>query len=271
MVDEIKVVEPEVKDGEPEVVELSPLEQQAVQQGWVPKDEWKGDPDDWTPAKQFVKYGDLETELKRQKKETTHLNKVVSKMKDFYTSVKEDAKREVIDSLKRSKREAIADRDYEEVARIDGQIEDAEQSLHRAFVKGDAEVQKVAQEAPAPHPEFEPWNEKNRWYKIGGTDEASQFADTLALGYGAANPTKSYTEVLDHVTKVVKKTYPELFEPATRTRPAAVDDGGGEHVASGPKVKVKLTAEQKAVADAFDMSYEKYAEHLASYEKRKGF
>jgi hypothetical protein len=260
---------------EKDEIKLSETELAAVQQGWVPKDQWKGDPEDWTPAKQFLKYGDIEAELKRERKEKTHLNKVVSKMKDFYSNVKEDAKKEILDSLKRSKRDALAKEDYEEVAKIDAQMELVEEGITRTFKKADEEVKKVDEGKPAePIPEFYEWHKENKWYKLPdartGADEASEFADEIAIGYVSRKQGASPADVYKYVTERMKKAFPELYSNPARKQPSAVDDGGGEKVGGKTKDTVKLTAEEKAAADNFGLSYEKYAEHLKSYEKMKG-
>ncbi len=65
---EAEVIEEETKvesiDSE-EIDENQPsdIELRAIDQGWTPKDDFKGDPDNWKPAKQFVEYGDLRSRL----------------------------------------------------------------------------------------------------------------------------------------------------------------------------------------------------------------
>ncbi len=38
-------------------MELEPIEQEAHNLGWVPLDQWRGDPEKWTDADTFVKRG----------------------------------------------------------------------------------------------------------------------------------------------------------------------------------------------------------------------
>jgi hypothetical protein len=38
---------------------LTEIEQRASSRGWVPKDEWDGDPEEWRPAKEFIDRGEL--------------------------------------------------------------------------------------------------------------------------------------------------------------------------------------------------------------------
>jgi hypothetical protein len=267
--------EGEETSGKENEVVLSEVEIQAQQQGWVPKDQWKGNPEDWTPAKQFLKYGEVESELKKERREKAHLNKVVTKMKDFYSNVKEDAKKEILDSLKRQKRDALAKEDFEEVAKIDVQMDAVEESIHRTFKKADEEVKRVDADRPVePIPEFYEWHKENKWYKLPDSrsqdDDASVFADEIALGYVSRNPGLPPQKVYEYVTQRMKKAYPELYSNPARRAPAPVDDGGGEKAGGKGKEVIRLTPEEKAAADNFGISYEKYAEGLREYEKRKG-
>jgi hypothetical protein len=244
---------------EKDAVVLNELELNAVQQGWVPKDQWKGDPEDWTPAKQYLKYGEVEAELK----------------KDFYSNVKEDAKKEVLDALKRAKRDALAKEDYEELAKIDAQMDVVQEGMERSFKKGDQSFKDVEADKPVePIPEFFEWHKENKWYKLPdareGVDEMSEFADEIAIGYCQRNPGVPAAKVYDYVTQRMKKAYPEAYSNPARKQPPAVDDGGGEKVSGKAKDTIKLTAEEKAAADNFGMTYEKYAEHLKEYNRRKG-
>ena len=61
MAEEIKVEDTELKQ-EPvkqEPVQLTAIEERASAQGWRPKDEWDGDPDEWVSAREFVRAGEL--------------------------------------------------------------------------------------------------------------------------------------------------------------------------------------------------------------------
>lgn len=73
--------------------EVDPLEQEARSQGWCPKEEWKGDPDQWKPAQQFVEDGKNPYfkevhALKKQNKSLMHAQKLL------YSKIDEIAKKE---------------------------------------------------------------------------------------------------------------------------------------------------------------------------------
>jgi len=57
-VEKEKVVEPEETTvPDEEVIPPTEDEQKAMEQGWIPKDQYKGDPEKWRDAKAFLEYG----------------------------------------------------------------------------------------------------------------------------------------------------------------------------------------------------------------------
>lgn len=247
------------------------IEQQALQSGWVPKDQWKGAEDDWVPAKQFVKYGQTEAELKRQRAEVSQKEKVIKSMKDHYLNVKEDAKKEVLDALKRSHREAIKAEDYVEATKISLQMEEIEDNLDKRFVQHDRKIEEVSATAPTPPPEFYSWQEKNTWYQMGTNDEMTIEADEMAIAYAKRNPGKSYTDMLDYVTTRIQKLYPEKFMTKQKERVADdVNEPGSVQSKSDTKSKYKLSQAEKEAAAAFGLTEQEFAESLKEYDQKKG-
>lgn len=270
MADQEVVVE-EGKPEEPKVeVKLSPDEEKAVSLGWKPKTEWDGPEDGWVPAKWWLKYGDTEQRVIALEAEQKHKEKVIAAMKGHYLRVKEDTKKELLDTIKRHKAIAIKNEDYQKVAELDLQANDLEANLDNSFKKVDAEVAKTDQPT-GPSPEFYQWNRENTWYKYGNkSDEMTVEADTLAVGYAQRNPGADYKDVLRYVEDKIKKIFPDKFKPANEPI-TAVDEGGTHIEPTRPrKGTIKLDAAQKAAAAAFNMSEEEYAKGLQEYEARKG-
>lgn len=270
MTDQILDKQEEPKDTPPQ---LSETEQQAIDNGWVPKDQWKGAEDDWVPAKQFIKYGQVEAELKRQRQEVSQKEKVIKTMKDHYLNVKEDAKREVVDTLKRTQKEAIKNEDYAEATKIGLQIDELEDNLDKKFSQHEQKMEEVSSTPPGPPPEFYEWNSRNGWYKMGQNDEMTIEADQLAIAYAKRNPNKTYQDMLEYVTDRIQKLYPEKFVPKQKEREA--DDinepGAVQNKGTSGKTKIKLTDAEKEAAAAFGLTYEEFAESLKEYDKKKGW
>lgn len=244
-------------------------EKQAMEQGWVPKDQWKGAEDDWTPAKAFMKYGDVESKFKKAQAEASQKDKVIHAMKDYYLNVKEDAKKELLDTFRRRKAEAKKNEDFEEVAKLDTQIDELSSNLERKFQDTDKKMEEVQNTAPPIHPEFIDWNRKNTWYDPQEDPEIVQEADDLGLLYANRNPKAQYKDVLNYVEKRIKQLHPDKFQPA-REPVQDVNEGGERSGDSNTKSRVKLDAAQKAAAEAFGMTYEEYAKGMKDWDKQKG-
>jgi hypothetical protein len=261
----------ENEDHEQDAPEYSEEEKLALEEGWAPKDKWKGAEDEWVPAKAFLKYGKVESELKRVRSEASQKEKVIKTMKDYYLNVKEDAKKEILDNFKRQKREAIKNEDYAEVAKLDQQIDDLTDSLDRKFKQHDQHMLNAEQVAQTPPPEFFDWNKRNSWYVLGEQSGLTKEADVLAVSYAQMNPGVKYGEVLKFVEDTIKAKHPDKFQSDTR-RPRASDVNDPPEFTGDTKNKraVRLRPEEKAAADEFGISYEEYAAGLKQWDKMKG-
>jgi hypothetical protein len=62
---------------EPEEPEYSEDELKAMDQGWTRKDEFKGNPDNWKPAKQFLEWGEMRDTIKQLKDQNRQISKSV--------------------------------------------------------------------------------------------------------------------------------------------------------------------------------------------------
>lgn len=267
--DEVVVETPEENNDEPQ---YSPDELQAMEEGWAPKDKWKGPEDEWVPAKAFLKYGRVESELKRTRSEASQKEKTIKAMKEYYLNMKEDAKKEVLDSFRRQKREAIKNEDYQEVAKLDLQIDELSQNLDRKFKQHDEVLQNVDKSTPTPPPEFFEWNKKNSWYVLGETGGMTREADALSIAYRQMYPNSSYSDVLNYVEQTIKSRYSDKFDTRNprKDRPSDVSEPSELNGNAPNKRQVRLKPEEKAAADAFGISYEEYAKGLQAWDKMKG-
>lgn len=248
-------------------------EVQAMEEGWAPKEKWKGSEDEWVPAKAFLKYGRVESELKKARSEASQKEKTIKAMKDYYVTVKEDAKKELLDSFRRQKREAIKNEDYQEAAKLDLHIDELSQNLDRKFKQHDDVMQNVEKAAPTPPQEFFDWNKKNAWYVLGETGGLTKEADTLFLAFRQMNPNASYSEALSFVESTVKAKHADKFSPPQNPRASRPSDVAEPTELNGNapnKKTIRLRPEEKAAADAFGISYEEYAKGLKAWDKMKG-
>lgn len=234
MVEETVVGKEEV----PEQEEPSQVEQQATKDGWRPKEEWDGNPDDWKDAKSFVRDGELFKKIEEVKRENKNLRKTVTTLKGHYEKVKETEYARALATLKEQKKEALREGDTDRAVDLDDKID-----AKRAEFDEDKRQEALNQvEEPQPHPDFQAWVNKNKWYETNG--EVKEFADTVGMAYKKQHLNASPKEVLQYVEERVAKGYPELFKNPRKDAPNTVETGKGPRKAGS---KVVLTDMEEAV------------------------
>lgn len=232
----------------------SPIEQKAMEMGWVPQDQWDGEADSWRPAKEFVDRGELFKKIDDQNRTIKELKKTQEALAKHNARIAEVEYKRALETLKKQKREALADGDADAVIEIDDRID---------AVK---EAQREVQAQPAPqqdvvNPVFAAWQEKNSWYNTNRAMRA--FANEVGLE--AAKNGMSPVEALEHVTKEVKKEFADKFQNPRRTAPGAVEGAtpkGGKTTSD----RFELTDDERRAMDRFVkqgiITKEKYIEQI---------
>lgn len=183
---------------------------------WAPLEEWRGDPEDWVPAKEFVqrqklydRIDSLKDAIKSQKREFEADFQVVSKA---VTDMNAQAYKKALGELKAQRALAVEDRNVEAVEALDEEIQSTSENLKVA--------EKASKESPKRQtveesPDFKDWKESNKWF-----DENSEMRDdaiAIGVGYAAKNPNKTEKEVYAYTTERVQKMYPENFKKGKST------------------------------------------------------
>jgi len=261
MTEEVKNLEPEVKEvetKEPEKKEpeFSEVEQRAMKMGWRPKTEFSDD-DDFVDADEFIKRKPLFDKNSQLKNELKDVKKALRELQVFTFRIRESERKAVLEELRTKKREALQEGDAEKLIEIDEQIAD---------VRAEEIAQKNQQQRPqTPHPGFVVWVEKNPWYAQDAEMRAE--ADFIGTSYASNNPEKDPEEVLKFVANRIKRIYPEKFQNPNRSRPSSVE---GSSNASGKTAKkedsYQLSDEERQVMNRFVrtgvMSKEEYITEL---------
>lgn len=200
-------------DGSEQAPELSPVETQARDQGWVPKEEFHGEEHKWVDAGEFLRRGELFGKIESQNKELKAIRETLAQFKDHHSKVQEAAYKKALSDLKAKKKEALIEGDADLVVEVDEQLADvkAQQATHQAQAQ-----------RPAPqeeHPEFSAFKAKNGWYDSNRAMRG--WAD--ARGYELAQDGKSPTEVLRIVEREVREEFKSKFENPNRSKPGAVE------------------------------------------------
>lgn len=199
--------------------QVSETEQRAMADGWVPKEEWAGDPEQWRPAKEFLDRGELFKKIDEQKRELKHLRTAIDDLGKHHAQVKAIAFKEALATLRAQKKEALETGDADAVIAIDDRIAETREAQKAA----EAQPPVVAPEqADVLHPDFVRWEARNAWYK---TERAMKvFADDVAretVAKGISDP----ASVLMEVDKQVRKEFPNKFENPNRAKAGAVEGG----------------------------------------------
>lgn len=245
--EEVKIDEPtgESSGGEEE---SNPVEEQARSDGWVPKDEWKGHPDEWVDAREFNYRGELMGRIKSQSAqirqvvaESNSLKEALGKLAEHNTKI---AKREydrAIRDLKAQKREAERDEEFAVADELDEKIEElkkANDELEGSTKEKESETKKVPEISQENKDLIQQWIGKNQWYT---TDEVMNgAADAIMMRYFQENP-GDIKGALKHVETKMRQKFPQDF--ASTPKKAAVTETDGR---SSPKGKNKGSKFTKA-------------------------
>jgi|SRR5579859_544272 len=241
--------------------ELSPVQQEALAQGWVPKSEYDGDPERFVDAGEFLRRGELFRKIESQSKELKDVRKALAELAKHNAKIREVEYARAVEALKAEKKTALAEGDAERVVDLDDKI-DLVKDQQRQF-----QAEQVARVVPNEiHPELANWVSKNPWYE---TDKKMRaFADSLGSQLAG---TMSPTEVLREVEKEVKERYKEKFRNPNREKPGAVE-GVQPRAAVGGKAQYELTDTERTIMNTLVkqkvLTEEQYIEQLKAVKER---
>ena len=203
----------------PEAPSYSETELQAMSMGWKPKEQWEGPDDGWIEAKEYVGRKSLFDKIETLSRRVKEQERVLFDFKGHYDKVEETAYKRAIQELKQQKRAALEEEDTRQVLKIEDQIEELEDNYDQYKQN---RAQNVAAQ-PGPSPEFVTWVQSNDWY--AKDRELNKVADGLGMAYLEGRPGSTQMEVLEYVSKEVRKRFPEKFQNPARAKPSAVDAG----------------------------------------------
>ncbi len=191
---------------EPAPKQLSAEEEKATRDGWKPKDEWQGDPDDWVSAKKFNERGDMIGQLKQLREENRQFNERLENQRKFMQAQQE----QTIKELEAKRQEAVESADVDKFNSVQKQIDTLQQP-----------------EPPANEPGVKPddaqaindWNAANPW--IFEDSEKANYAKFLFAQYGSQG--MSAQAAIDRMQQQVNRQYPpqnpRRDEPSTSESP----------------------------------------------------
>jgi len=218
--------------------ELSPVQEEALSQGWVPKDEYDGDPERWVDAGEFVRRGELFRKIESQSKELKDVRKALAELAKHNSKVREVEYARAVEALKAQKKVALSEGDADRVVDLDDKI-DLVKDQQKQF-----QNQQIQETIPQEvHPELKNWMGNNSWYESNRTMRA--WAD--ARGVELAEEGKSPREVLKALEGEVKERFKEKFRNPNRDKPGAVEGAVATRRGAGIESEIELSDVEKTI------------------------
>ena len=220
-VEEIKPIE------QPEYTEL---EQKALDMGWRPKEEWKGDESEWTNAKDYVKFGEVMQANRNLHSKIDHMqNKFDERLKNLQTFHEQNLKAQV-DKLKAERDHAASEADMETYQRANEQIDKLlEAEPNKPQIKDPtAVVNNIIS-----HPTTQDFIKKNPWIE-GNSAKAvygqKVFSDWLQQNID--NPDAHLEDGLRQISESVSREFPKTNPNRDNVQTMAERKGGPKKAAT---------------------------------------
>jgi hypothetical protein len=245
------------EEGEVQVDEA--VIQEASDQGWVPQDKYKGNPDHWVDAETFVKKGreimpilrkNNETLLKELRSTKEQLNSFKQTADEFKKFQTEAHAKKVSDleaqlaNLKVAKREALEQGDHDRVIAIDDAVDIVKDRQREA--KEEAKAPPPAPVPPQIDATLQAWLDKNDWF---GVDvKKTQRVNALGESLKKSNPTLQGPAFLEALDTEIEEVF-----GSPRQRVGSPVEGGNRPggVGNSKHSYANLPADAKAACDRF--------------------
>lgn len=209
-------VAPEQPEEKQETPQLSPMEQKALEQGWRPKTEFKGEPEEFVDAAEFVRRGELFSKIEHQSKELKQVRMALEALKDHHSKVREAEYNRALKSLQSARKEAMVNGEHERAFALEEKIDEVRGEAQRL---AEQSRQPLVQEPQQMNPQFVEWTNKNGWY--GSNKVMRAAADKL--GFDLANEGYPPEQVLKKVEEEIRKEFSHKFQNERTNRPSAVE------------------------------------------------
>ncbi|MEJ0093817.1 MAG: hypothetical protein WDN46_10340 [Methylocella sp.] len=256
-----------INDGAGEAATVIPVEDTARRMGWKPKEEYKGAPDRWKPADEFVRYGLEQLPVAQERlrvlderyardvgnlqKQVKEIGDVLKETLEFNSRSEQRAYERAMKDLEAKRAVAVAHADTETFNQTQAEIDALNKEAKK--VSEAVKVEKTdAQNQPTIDPYVHVWLADNPWYSAN--IEMGATAETLHKVVAKEKPNLSMKENLAEVRAKIVKMFPEHFENSRRSQPSAVSEGEGGAAQRGAKRKkgyADLPEDAKRICDKY--------------------
>jgi hypothetical protein len=224
-------------------ITVDPVVEKAKGMGWVPKEEFRGDPERWTEADKFVERGEnilpiVKERLDHVIKENQELKASFKEFNDYHKKTAEREFNRAVQTLEQRKLEAVQDGNVTDYQQIE--LEQRELLKERPA---------TVQPRNAAPPEFDQFTKENDWYT---TDpEMKAYADNMGV-FIANTKNLAYGDILKEVRKEVETRYPHKFQNQRRDAANSVErDTATGLPIKGGKGYNDLPTDARAACDKF--------------------
>lgn len=233
-------------------------EEQASKDGWAPKENWKGDPEKWKSAEEFVKFGE-NIKPKHELRETVEVlsqrvdsllksNQALNEMSQRQIKKEQAEKQKLINELEGIRKQAVTEGDGDTFAEADKQLIE---------LRSDVVQQQL-------DPLTQTWLSENTWY--GQNRKLSRYADGLSDELRAQGYTGQayYTEL----NRQVRETFPDEFQNPNRRRSGSVETGSEVVLDSKDRTFDNLPKDAKVAYAQFKKDIPGFSkeDYVAAYE-----
>lgn len=258
------------EEGEVALESAAPIEVQkrAEELGWIPPERYKGPPEKFVDAEEFVRKGeeilpiiksrnarleasvrDLAAKVKEQEDLLRKNAETMQALEEFHTAETKRKVTEVRNELKRQIAEASKEGDHKALAEFTDQLTELNVKVKDAEAreKSKEEERKVEKEEETPplSPVFQEWASKNSWY--GSDPRKTAYANSIAVELRRAGDRSPEGEFLLKVSQEVEEMFPAEGRRAEKAASGRRSGGGG----GGGKTYAALPADAKAACEEF--------------------
>lgn len=244
------------------------LEVRAKEMGWVPKEEFKGDPEKWTDAAAFVENGDRVLPILRKNNQVLHgelttvrgelntmkaaLENSAQVIEDLSTFHKEQLAEKVKETRKNLTAELVAarkDDDVDTEVKVQGELNRLDAAEAAETVRREQEDKTVERKVvnPAEDPVFQAWASDNPWFK--SDKERRRYADAVARGLREEGDKTTGRAFLDKVTSETEAFFAKQGMNGSRGKAEGSNGPSERGGGGGGKSYSDLPAEARAQCD----------------------
>lgn len=212
------------------------IELKAIDQGWIPKEEFDGDPSEFIDAPEFVRRGELFDKIERQSREIKQVRAALEAFKVHHSKVKEAEYERALKALQDARKQAFVDGEHERAFALEEKIDEIKQEKADIVKAATAPV-----EADTGYTEeFQDWVSRNNWYETN--QNMRDMADQIGLRLAKSGMAPS--KVLLEVEKEIRKEFAHRFTNQKQERPPAVESSTRT---TASRKEVSLSADEREI------------------------